>query len=167
MATTAIRNRSIDWAIVADQEVSGSSNIEVFQTTIPEVRARFQDHFNFNIALPQPYKLCDFKPAYGELFSSLISGYDYWGHVDLDVIWGNFNHFLTAEMLSSSDKIFGGGHLSLFRNDRALNGMFRKTTRYNALSYDAVFSSEKSYAFDEWGPQLNGMNAIVSDNGLV
>jgi hypothetical protein len=48
------------------------------------------------------YKLCDYKPTLGYLFSDLIyenpndfstSKYRYWGYCDLDVVWGNFQKF--------------------------------------------------------------------------
>lgn len=43
------------------------------------------------------YKLCDYKPTLGYLFSEYLEldkkRYLYWGYCDLDVIWGNFQKF--------------------------------------------------------------------------
>jgi hypothetical protein len=43
------------------------------------------------------YKLCDFKPTLGHLFSELVDlpsqKYSYWGYADIDLIWGNFQKF--------------------------------------------------------------------------
>jgi hypothetical protein len=43
------------------------------------------------------YKLCDFKPTLGHLFSELVDlpskKYRYWGYADIDLIWGNFGKF--------------------------------------------------------------------------
>ena len=41
------------------------------------------------VTLDRPYKLCDFKPAYGFIFGEYLKEYDYWGHCDIDIVWGD------------------------------------------------------------------------------
>lgn len=41
------------------------------------------------MAVKSPYKLCDFRPLFAEIFPDLIEDYGYWGWGDLDVIYGD------------------------------------------------------------------------------
>lgn len=162
---SAARNGSIDFLLVTDQNVtSRDSNIHIHNTSFEDVRHQFQNIFPFDISMVSPRKLCDFKPAYGEVFAGLLDGYDFWAHADLDVIWGELRTFLTPEILVRSDRIFGGGHLSLYRNTHEINRMYQRTTSLNPLSYREVFSSPEDFAFDEWGPRGNGMNAVWQEH---
>lgn len=45
---------------------------------------------------PDPYKLCDLRPAYGHIFEDVVSGYDFWGFGDIDVIYGDLHKYLLA-----------------------------------------------------------------------
>ena len=42
--------------------------------TFESLRNRIQKLYDFKISLEKPYKLCDYKPAYGEIFKPEISG---------------------------------------------------------------------------------------------
>ena len=37
-----------------------------------EIREKIQSKFDFKISLEEPYKLCDYKPAYGYIFEEFI-----------------------------------------------------------------------------------------------
>ena len=54
---------------------------------------------DFEIVLNEPYDLCDFKVAYGEIFQEYLEPYDFWGFCDCDLIYGDIRHFLTEELL--------------------------------------------------------------------
>ena len=105
---SAEKNESIDFFIITDQEgYTDSSNIHFVYMTFGQVRERFQRLFPFKIKLRTPYKLCDYKPVYGEIFSEYIKEYDFWGHCDLDLLWGNIRSFLTDDIFEKYDKITG------------------------------------------------------------
>ena len=74
-------NPSIDFLIFTDQNVEVPENVKIVQTTFPELVKSIQNKFDFKIAIPQSYKLCDFRPAYGELFKEYIKDYDFWVHI--------------------------------------------------------------------------------------
>lgn len=57
------------------------------------------------VAIPNSYKLCDFKPTYGLIFSEYIAKYDFWGMGDIDVIYGNIRDFITEDVLNNNDII--------------------------------------------------------------
>jgi hypothetical protein len=96
-----------------------------------------------------PYKLCDFKPAYGLIFSELIRGYHFWGHGDIDVIFGRIRNFITDDILNSYDLVcvrpdFLTGYFTLFRNSIKMNSLFKRSK-----DYKKVFTTPKHYCFDE------------------
>ena len=96
------------------------------------------------ISLSKPYKLCDYKPAYGFLFSEYLIGYKHWGHCDIDTILGDLDHYLTDEILDNYDKIFCLGHLILYKNTPDINNVFMTDSHYKR-----IFTTDKNCIFDE------------------
>ena len=139
-------NPTIDFLIVTDDafDYAYAFNIHVIKCSFEAFKERVRKTYDFDLALDRPYKLCDFKPAYGEIMAEELKGYDYWGHCDCDMIWGDIRSFLTPEVLTH-DKIFSRGHCTIFRNDPEVNALYRQ------LDYKTVFSNPKSFSFDEWG----------------
>lgn len=165
--TTAAANADIDWLIITDQDVeSPSSNVTIAQSSLGAISRKFQQLVDFPISLDHPFKLCDFRPAYGQAFPEFTEGYSFWGHADVDVIWGRLRTFVTDEILDANDRVFGGGHFSLYRNQDSVNNAFRLVSQSRPLSYREVFSSPSSFAFDEWGAAWNGMNSIMIESGF-
>lgn len=107
----------------------------------------YNKFYQFPIALNNPYKICDFKPAFGEIFQNEIKCYDFWGHCDTDLIFGDIRHFISDEILTNYDRILANGHLTLYRNTQVTNAMYKKAIP----SFKEVFSSNDNYAFDEAG----------------
>lgn len=144
------KNPTIDFLLLTDNAVkSAPHNLKVVQTTFAELKNKIQRAFNFDICLSQPYKLCDFRPCYGEVFADLIKDYDFWGYTDMDMVYGDICHFIKEEMLVSYDRILGLGHFSLFRNTPKINSMYKSVEQ---PSYRQVFTFPCGCAFDEyWG----------------
>ena len=107
--------------------------------------------FDFEITLSKPQKLCDYKCAYGVIFEDYIQDYDWWGHCDLDQIFGNLNMFVTEDMLRKYDKLFSLGHLSLYKNSYKNNRIFMGKIE-GKIRYKEVFVTERGCGFDEWLP---------------
>lgn len=85
-------NPTIDWLIYTDDKTSYEypNNVKVTYCTFDEIKRKIQSNFDFEINISRPWKLCDFRPAYGEIFSEDIQEYEFWGHCDLDVLWGEY-----------------------------------------------------------------------------
>ena len=84
----------------------------------------------FEINVKNPYKLCDFKPTFGKIFEDYLTGYDFWGYFDIDIIFGQMNDFISDEVLTTYDVIstyqgFLSGPFSIFRNTSQINCLFR------------------------------------------
>lgn len=155
-------NPTIDFLIITDQEVEHlPPNVIIQKSSLEELRRRFNKSIGMSVKLDCPYKLCDLKPMYGVTFKDEFQGYDFWGHCDLDLIWGNLRKFLPDEILARYDKIFPLGHLSLYRNNSQTNEAFRLSGSRRG-DYTYVLSTNKSCIFDE----TYGIDKIFEHNHL-
>jgi len=157
-------NSDFDWHIFTDDRSHHEypSNVFVTHTTLPRLRERFQQHFAFPLALERPYKLCDYKPLYGHLFSEYLQGYDFWGHFDPDIIFGRISRFVPDELYENYDKIFDKGHFALYRNTPEVNLLYRARVPH-CVNYKVVLSSRRNWAFDE---RVDGVNAFFPARNL-
>lgn len=126
-------------------------NLYLFNFTLEELKGLFQQKLQTKIRLDKPYKLCDFKPMYGYLFEKYLTGYEFWGHCDNDLIFGNITDFVTEYILKKYDRIFTRGHLTIYRNIPEVNSFFKESANYeNIPSWKKVISSSQGFSFDEW-----------------
>ncbi len=143
------------------------SNTKVVFMTFDEIRSLIQSKFDFEISLKRPYKLCDYKPAYGYIFEEYIKDYQYWGHCDIDTVLGDFNSFLDRLFGEKYDKIFSLGHMILYRNTHDNNRVFMLKAQ-NRLLYKEYFSSDDITAFDEtWGTNPSVNTVFIENNRKV
>lgn len=146
-------NPSIDWLLFTDTPADRlpklPENLKAVQISFPELRRLICDRLNLEICLPTPYKLCDFKVAYGVIFADWLKDYDFWGYCDMDVVWGNLRAFFSDEILSSNDKLQECGHLTLLRNVESINRLYMQCAPN--VDYRHVFTDPRSFSFDEHG----------------
>jgi len=74
----------------------------------------------------------DMRGALGLLYEEEIKGYDFWGHTDFDVVFGDVDKWVTDEFLSQLDvhsnhNTYICGCWSLFRNCKEVNNLFLKS----------------------------------------
>lgn len=145
-------NPSIDWILFIDdrEKYDFPSNVHVIYSNFEEIRKRIRDFYDFEISLDTPYKLCDYRVAYGEIFQEELKRYDFWGYCDLDIIWGNIRNILNDDVLEKYDKIGFQGHSTLYRNNSEINRKYRSEIK-GRLLYKEAFSNPKQYNFDEYG----------------
>ena len=154
-------NPYVDFLLMSDLKIDGiiPSNLKILSWTFEKLVNYIQEKFDFKICLDKPYKLCDFRPAYGYIFNELISDYEFWGHCDMDCVFGDLRKFLDA-YLEKYDAIGSYGHLSLYRNCVNVNKCFKKEG--SIYSYRDVFSNKEFYAFDE----VSGIKRILLNQKL-
>lgn len=155
-------NPTVDWLLFTDDRTKFNypPNVKVTYCTFEDIKNKAQACFDFPIVLNRPYKLCDYKAAYGDIFKNELTGYDYWGMCDLDLVWGNIREFLTDEILEKYDRIGNQGHSTLFKNNPDVNLRYKKCID-GLLNYREVYTSEKSFCFDE-----SGLDAIYNAYGI-
>ncbi len=156
-------NPSINWLIFSDCTNYSylPSNIKIIKMSFGEFREIIQAKFEFKLALDRPYKLCDFKPAYGCILGDYLRGYDFWGHCDLDLIFGDIRTFVSEDVLSKYKKIFTLGHLSIYKNVDEINHAFMLSD--DNISYKKIFTNPKNFIFDE---RDYGINKLLKDRGI-
>ena len=119
-------NTSIEWLIYTDDKanIKYPSNVHIKYCSFKEFKNKVDDKMGFHVSLDKPYKLCDIRPAYGYIFEEELQGYDYWGHCDCDLIFGDIQTVLQKLMNENWDKIFAVGHLSIYKNSIENNRIF-------------------------------------------
>ena len=146
---SAAKNDSIDFLIVTDQIVEQKFvNIKTLNISFDETRKLIERKLDRKVKLKKPYKLCDFKPAYGYIFSDYIKEYQYWGHCDFDLIWGDLRGFLNEYKYDQYDRFLERGHLTLYRNTKRINSLFKVKVN-GEPGYRTIFSNGHNYLFDE------------------
>lgn len=139
----------VDWFFYTDDKTNYNypSNCKVFYCDFKDIRERIQKLYSFQISLTRPYKLCDYKPAYGHIFENDIKGYDFWGHCDIDCIFGKLSNFIKEDILNY-DRVFRLGHLCLYKNNKDVNRRYMLPID-NIYRYKEVFQTEDNCIFDE------------------
>lgn len=144
-------NPTINWVIFTDCGTLPSCppNVEIIEISYQDycqlVSKKLDIRFNPN----NPYKLCDIKPALGDIHAELLSGYDFWGFGDIDLVYGDLRAFFTQARLSKRDvfsnhKTRISGHLCLIRNQQDLNLAYQKVANWRDK-----FELKGHIAFDE------------------
>lgn len=156
---SARSNKDVDFLIVGDNRLPDEQNIKFYYIEFVDFQKKLESFLGYKPALEKPYKCCDFRPLYGELFAENLIGYDYWGHCDFDVIFGDLTFFFQQEKLDDYDKFLTLGHLSLYKNTTQVNERYKIKNKY--MSATQVFTSNCHYAFDE----ISGMGQTYLENG--
>ena len=143
-------NRTVNWTIVSSYRPSElPDNVSWESFDRDDFKRRFRNKFGFSPVLETSYKLADYKPCWGYLYSELVEGYDFWGHCDADVVWGNLREYYTTEVLQAYEKVGARGAFSLYRNDRDESNCLMRLV-HPEINWKRVFREPKYCGFDEW-----------------
>lgn len=125
---TCARNPQFHWLLLADHPYHHNlpRNVKIFLTSPQEQNRRFQSTCGF--APPndrEPYKLCDWRPAFGLIYKDLLQPFTHWGHCDLDILWGDLSPLAEVLTKGNPDVLSAGpsstGHCQLYRNVDSVN----------------------------------------------
>lgn len=154
-------NYDYDFFIITDQKYKTRvNNIKIINMSMDSINKLIKSKLKIEFQIKNPYKFCDYKPTYGLLFEEMIKDYDFWGHCDIDLIFGKISNFISDEDLSKYEMINRLGHFCLYRNNEKLNKLFMKDG--GKFTYKEALGNKESYAFDEY----TGMNLIVKNNNI-
>ena len=145
-------NPDFNWIVFTDDDTGFDypNNVRRVEMTFEELKQKVQRKFDFEISLSTPYKLCDYKPAYGYIFEDYLKGYSSWGHCDVDTLMGHLDDFITERDLRLYDKMFCLGHMVIYKNTPENNRVFMADFNGRSL-YKESFSTDKITVFDEEG----------------
>jgi hypothetical protein len=135
-------NSTIHWVFITDcgAPTCLPENVRFVHMSFDEYRKLVSERLEIQFPKTSPYKLCDYKPTYGFVHEDLVSGYDYFGFGDIDVIYGNIRRFYTSAVLSHSlisthyDRL--SGHFCLVRNTEFMRQAFRQVKDWQTYLED-------------------------------
>lgn len=144
-------NPTVDWLLFSDcgPIPDCPPNVRVVETSYQDYCARVAQALGIPFSPPNPYKLCDVKPAFGYIHADELRGYDFWAFGDLDLVWGDLRGYFTAERLARKD-LFAtharrvSGHCCLVRNTKEMRELFLRMR-----DWQQRMSDPKHHALDE------------------
>ena len=141
-------NESIDWMLFTNDKADYDypPNVHVHYCSFRDIQEMIRNKYEFQVSIETPYKLCDYKIAYGDIFQSYLIDYDYWGFCDIDLIWGDIRKFYNEDLLGKYDKIGNQGHATIFRNNKLVNNRYKVSI--GPQGYKEAFSSPEIMCTD-------------------
>uniref|UniRef100_A0A7S4EVU6 Uncharacterized protein n=1 Tax=Chrysotila carterae TaxID=13221 RepID=A0A7S4EVU6_CHRCT len=183
-------NDFVDVYILSDTQPSHSTplpvNVHLYRTGLDELSKRLQCAIGLQLQTTfanhrfsgagvftsmddsqySAARMTDLKPMLGEVFEAdLLKGYDWWGHAQEDIIFGDLSSCLRPASLRTID-IFtpfvppynSSGVFMLLRNRPDINRLWRRS-RYSSRE----LPNASYVAFDEWWtvPRIEDFSAIL------
>jgi len=148
---SCVANPTIDFLIFTDAhyEADLPRNVKIIPFTLEQFNQLATNVLGFDVFVKNHYKLCEFKPAFGLLFSNYLQNYDFWGVTDIDVVYGRIRRFIDDTMLDTYDIVcvrndYITACCMLFRNSKHINNLFK-----SSKDYEMVFTNSRYFGFDE------------------
>lgn len=157
-------NKHFDWIIYTDDKTKFHypNNVHVKYCSFETLKNKIETIFPFKITLDSPYKLCEYKLAYGDIFKDDIKEFAFWGFCDIDLIFGNIEKFITDDILDNYEKILFRGHFTLLKNNVKMNKMYKIYEKPMFIDYKYAFSTQYICHFDEFEPWIN----VLDNHGI-
>lgn len=144
------KNNEIQWIIFNDSTTNKEeNNIKYVNISLENLSELASKYLRTKIDLKRPYKVCDLRPIFPIIFEEYIKGYDFWGHCDIDVIWGDISKFLNYDYVWKNDIITADrrricGPFSLFKVSDKMKYLYK-----DIENYSKILNSENSGIIDE------------------
>jgi hypothetical protein len=170
---TCRANPDLDFIFFSNCEIEPrllAPNIRYIHFTLAQFNDLATQRLGFPVNVCNPYKLCDFKPAYGYIFERYLTAYDFWGFGDIDIVLGNIKKFISDADLQQHDiisvrKEYISGFFSIFRNTTPATRLFMKSK-----DWQAVFQDTRNHCFDECNYAFDHLwrgNSILTANTKI
>lgn len=143
------QSKLLDFLLITDDasQYDYAGNFTVLYQSFDDFKHFFKESLGEEVYLEHPYKLCDYRPAYGKVFHSRLTDYKYWGHCDIDLVFGDIDHFIESFFKEGFDKFSRFGHFSLYRNTVENNSLYKKKTVVR--NFDFIKQTSIPCLFDE------------------
>jgi hypothetical protein len=160
-------NPSIDWLFFTDCEIPKNppKNIEFIKFSLNKFNLLASEKLNFKIDIKKVFKICDFKPTFGVIFENFLENYDFWGHGDIDLIFGDIRKFVTEDILSKYEIItsleaYIAGHFTLYKNNPKINNLYKEVRNYESLLQAEHYKCFDELNFNKTVNQLKQKNEL-------
>jgi hypothetical protein len=146
------RNPNLEIRLFTDNSLPAGAPSNVTRVAMSYAELRALIHRQLGQAIEptvRPYKLCDFRPAFGVIFEDYLGGAEFWAHGDIDLVYGDTAAFLSDQRLDTHDVLtfrndWIHGPLTVYRNTPEINRLFEQ-----APGYRDHFDAGKYRNFDE------------------
>jgi len=161
------KNLNIDFLFVTDQEIDiDSQNYKVVKIDKNRLENLILQKIGVSYEINNLRNVCILKSSLGDLFSEYIDDYDFFGHYDIDTLFGDIRKFIDPHLDSNDVISFGerkyhdriSGPLTVIKNTE------RNRTIYK-MKLNEFVNNLKNYdvnAFDE-----NELNELHQKNSKV
>lgn len=155
-------NPTIDFLFFTDIELYDlPENVHLINMSLQSFKELASKKLERDVCIDTPYKLCDYRPMFGQILQDYLTGYDYWAHCDMDMVFGDLRSFFDRLKLNNYERFLYLGHLSLYRNTTVCN-QYYKLPGSRCGSWEYVVSTPRNCLFDEW----SGVYGIFHENKL-
>lgn len=149
-------NPQVTWHFFTDCGVPACDvppNVTFNATTLKEFLHLTEKRVGVRIDWENAYKICDLRPAFGQIFSPDPEKFEFWGWGDIDVIYGDFDKFFTDSLLNNDCISFSkrhlSGHFCIWRNNERVCTWYRRTEgwreRMESAEYTHLDECEPSF----------------------
>lgn len=155
-----------DWFIFSDSEngYKVPSNVRWIDFSLEDFNKLASTKIGITVDIKKAYKLCDYKPTYGLVFEDYLNGYDYWGHCDCDVIFGDLDKIVAPLLNEGYDKLFAAGHLTIYKNTPDIARFFMREIAGKKV-YREYLCSNSICWFDEDMYKHENIHGIFLESG--
>lgn len=116
-------NQCIDVLLIVDRDPTYPvpCNVKVIKTTKLEIISRIFAYAGLEIGEITGHKLCDFRPLYPLIFKDYLIGYEWWGHCDIDIMFGDLTGWMQEYLDPYYDVVSASesstiGHFTVWQN---------------------------------------------------
>ena len=126
-------NPKVEWLVISDNDAPphAPDNVKFRKTNLDAFNRLVSQKLELDVRFTSEnlYKLVDLKTALGKVFEEDTEGYDFWGHCDLDIIWGNIEGFIEPALLERFDIVTSrpgkiSGHFCIYKNIPELRTLY-------------------------------------------
>lgn len=144
-------NTNYDWLVFTDQDdFEDYRNVKVYKWCFYDFKKLAKSKLVLDFDIKIPYKICDYRPAFGKIFEDYLIDYDYWGFVDLDVIFGDLDAYYRDVLEEYEYDVITcitnriAGCFTILKNNEKVNNNF-----LHIKNYFYLLKSEKRKGLDD------------------
>jgi hypothetical protein len=99
-------------------------------------------------------KIHDYRPAFGLLYANELASYDFWGHTDMDCVYGRVTEFMPDERLAELDVYsdhwnYLCGPWAVYRNAELVNATFMDNPDWRTFLEESAASGWVETSFTD------------------
>ena len=147
-------NPDVRWRFFTDcgEPENRAANVDYVHLGFADYKALVRDRLRIAFDPSDAYKLCDLKPAYGDIHERDIAGYRFFGYGDIDLVYGKIGDFYSRAQRARINAFslradMFAGHFAVLRNIRPLRRAWRRIPGYGEALAQPHYCTMDEWAF--------------------